>query len=75
MDDLLTGSNDLSILLALYDITHILKSARFELNKWIFNNSEILKNIENSESDVILNIGEDNNSHSLGLICGIPRNM
>ncbi|XP_057656751.1 uncharacterized protein LOC130894154 [Diorhabda carinulata] len=69
VDDLLTGSDDLEELHTLYhEISLILKSGQFSLNRWVSNSNKILENIYNSQSDVILNIGKENETHTLGLL-------
>ncbi|KAJ8940123.1 hypothetical protein NQ318_009837 [Aromia moschata] len=67
VDDILTGSNDINILLNLYhDICNILNSAGFTLNKWASNNSDILNFVLNSNPQSIVNIGKNYETYSLG---------
>nr|CAH7719124.1 unnamed protein product [Callosobruchus chinensis] len=69
VDDLLTGTNDPQQLLQLYkDITHILESCGFTLNKWISNDPEIIERIKSENPEVVVNIGKNDETHSLGLL-------
>nr|CAI5839103.1 unnamed protein product [Callosobruchus analis] len=68
-NSLLTGTNDLQLLLQLYkDIRHILESCGFTLNKWISNNPDIIEHIKSDNPEVVVNIGKNGETHSLGLL-------
>lgn len=62
VDDLLTGSDDITALqTSCKEISSILKSGNLILRKWISNNPSILENIEFSDiANEIVSIGECN---------------
>ncbi|KAJ8977627.1 hypothetical protein NQ317_010248 [Molorchus minor] len=68
VDDLLTGSDDLHELQQLQHISQILNAGCFTLNKWVSNNSHVLENISATQPNMILNIGKNNETHTLGLL-------
>ncbi|XP_072377915.1 uncharacterized protein [Diabrotica undecimpunctata] len=69
VDDLVTGSNDLSELQTrCKDISDILKSAQFILRKWVTNNPSVLLNIPCCDiPNEILNFGEHESCKTLGV--------
>ncbi|KAJ8981408.1 hypothetical protein NQ317_010347 [Molorchus minor] len=65
----IASSDDLHELQQLqHDICQILNAGCFTLNKWVSNNSHVLENISATQPNVILNIGENNETHTLGLL-------
>nr|CAH7766504.1 unnamed protein product [Callosobruchus chinensis] len=69
VDDLLTGGDTLEYLIKLYhDIDFILKDGGFALNKWVSNHPALINHITTDKPESIINIGTDEETHSLGLL-------
>ncbi|XP_072400545.1 uncharacterized protein [Diabrotica undecimpunctata] len=69
VDDLLTGSNDLSELQErCKSIYHMLKSAQFVLRKWVSNDQQVITNFQESDvSNSVLNLGDHDSCKTLGV--------
>lgn len=68
VDDLLTGGDNIEEVEQLQrEVSSVLESGGFHLNKWLSNSDVVLQTIVASASDAILNIGDNNETKTLGL--------
>lgn len=68
MDDLLTGDDTVEGVIEIVEgVSRVLSSAGFNLRKWVLNSSKVRQIISKIESTNVLDIGENENTKTLGL--------